>query len=357
MPPLRIAIDITHPVHVHMFRNAIREWEARGHDLMILSRDKDLVVPLLDEFGLRHRCLTVAGKGLPGLATELGVRFARTWKALGKHGSDVAVAAGGGPYIAPPARLRGIPAVVFYDFEGVWSNRIGYPAAETVYTPRAYRGDIGGKHKRYDGYQPLAYLHPKRFTPDPSKLASEGLAEGEPFTYVRAVAWASHHDVGASGITDLREIVTRLSRHGRVIISSETPLPEDLEQYARKSPSKDVHHIMAFARLMFGESSTMATEAALLGVPAVFLSSSDRSFTNELEERYQLVFNFTGDRAVQASALDRAEAILGDPSSAGTFAHRREVMMSELVDLTDVMVDHVESYAEPMRGSGRRHAK
>jgi hypothetical protein len=35
-------------------------------------------------------------------------------------------------------------------------------------------------------------------------------------------------------------------------------------------------HLQAFARLFFGESPTMASECAMLGVPAIFLSTSRR---------------------------------------------------------------------------------
>ena len=48
---LRIAVDITHPAHFHFFKNSIQAWQDRGHDVLILSRDKDLTLQLLDETG------------------------------------------------------------------------------------------------------------------------------------------------------------------------------------------------------------------------------------------------------------------------------------------------------------------
>lgn len=342
---LRIALDITHPAHFHFFRNAIGEWQEAEHDVLILSRDKDLTLALLDEAGLAHHCLSRARRGMTGLAIELIQHGSGVWRALGQHGSQV-IAAIGGTFIVHAARLRGIPALVFYDTEHArLSNAITYPFATRIFTPRSYRDDLGPKQERYAGFQELPYLHPARFTPDPSKLAADGLTPGEPFTFVRLVSWQSHHDVGDYGVRDVHHVVQRLSRYGRVLISSEAPLPSDLEAYAYRGRRGDVHHILAHARLLFGESATMASESAQLGVPAVFLSTSSRGYTDELEQRYQMVFNFNGPRALEAAALACAESILSDPNAPQIFRERHQRMMAEQIDVTAFIVERVAQYA------------
>ena len=50
---------------------------------------------------------------------------------------------------------------------------------------------------------------------------------------------------------------------------------------------------IASASLLYGESATMASEAAVLGVPAIYLDNTGRCYTREEEEKYGLVFNFT----------------------------------------------------------------
>jgi predicted glycosyltransferase len=281
---------------------------------------------------------------MAGLAVELVEHSWGVWRALAGHRSQV-VAAIGGTFIVHAARLRRIPSLVFYDTENAkLSNRITYPSATRIYTPRAYRDDLGPKQERYAGYHELAYLHPDRFTPDPTKLAVENLQPGEPFTFVRLVSWQSHHDTHDYGVRDLHRVVSTLEKYGRVVISSEAPLPDDLRHYERKGKARDVHHVLAFARLFFGESATMASESALLGVPAIFLSTSSRGYTDELEQRYQTVFNFNGDMALEEDALVRAETILSDPNSPTIFRERRSQMMSELIDVTALIVDSVERF-------------
>ena len=347
---MKIAVDITHPAHFHFFKNAIAEWERHGHDVLILSRDKDLTLRLLDEAGLDHHCLTRVRKGIAGLAFEMVEHSLGVWRALSRHHSHV-VAAIGGTFIVHPARLRRIPALVFYDTENAkLSNRITYPYATRIYTPRAYLDDLGPKQVRYNGYHELAYLHPQRFKPDPSKLVNEGLEVGEPFTLIRLVSWQSHHDVGDYGIQNIGHVIHTLSHYGRVLISSESRLPDDLQQYACRGKASDIHHVLSFASLFFGESATMASEAAMLGIPSVFLSTSRRGYTDEQERLYQMVFNFNGVNAIEELALQRAEAILMDPHARHIFQERRLQMLADLIDVTSFVVDVVEEYAQNTQG-------
>ncbi len=342
---MRITVDITHPAHFHFFKHAIAFWIERGDDVQILGRDKDLTLQLLDESGWPYTCLTRARGGLAGLAIELAQHSYGVWRALRRQRSQVVVAIAG-TFITPGAKLQGIPSLVFYDTEHArLSNRITYPLATRIFTPRAYSDDLGAKQERYDGYHELAYLHPNRFQPDPTKLAVEGLGVGDPFTFVRLVSWQSHHDVGDYGVTDPYTMVERLRKYGRVLISSESALPDDLQQYAVKGAVGDVHHVVAHARLLFGESATMASEAAQLGVPAIFLSSSSRGYTDELQSRYKMVFNFNGENALQARALDCAEKLLADANSPDLFRMRHQTMMADQTDVTRFIIDRVDAYA------------
>lgn len=340
---LRIAVDITHPAHFHVFKHALAEWNAKGYDVLILARDKDLTLTLLAEAQLPFHQLSKARQGLSGLAIEWIEHASRALPLLRRHRSQVAVSVGG-IFITHAARLLRIPSLVFYDTEHARiSNRVTYPFATRIFTPRAYQDDLGKRHIRYLGYQELAYLHPNRFTPDPTKLALEGLTPEEPFTFIRLVAWTSHHDVSDSGITDLRAVVASLEHFGRVLISAEAPLPDDLKHYERRGTVGDVHHVLAFARLFFGESATMASEAAQLGVPGIFLSTSSRGYTDELEARYGMVHNFNGIQANQEAALEQAQHVLAQPKA--VYAERHANMMAEQVDVTHYIMQQVETFA------------
>ncbi len=132
-----------------------------------------------------------------------------------------------------------------------------------------------------------------RFVPDPSRLQVFGLSPNDRYIVMRLVAWASAHDIGDRGFTDLKSAVELLSGYGRVLISSEMSLPPEVANCAIRTAPEYIHHLLAYATLYIGESATMASESAILGVPAILLSTSSRGYTNEQEHKYRLVFNFS----------------------------------------------------------------
>lgn len=154
------------------------------------------------------------------------------------------------------------------------------------------------------------------------------------------VSWGAVHDIGDSGFGDIQSVIDRLEAKGaRVLITAEDDLPPELDGYRIDAGPERIHHLMAYADLFIGESATMATESAVLGTPAVFVSSSTRGYTDELESRYELVYNFSGDDR-QRRALETAEAILDRDRS--VYESRRETMLAEKMDTTRFQLQQIE---------------
>ena len=53
---------------------------------------------------------------------------------------------------------------------------------------------------------------------------------------------------------------------------------------------------MCNSELYIGEGGTMASEAAVLGIPSIFVNSLELGYLNELEKKYGLVFNFSDSK-------------------------------------------------------------
>jgi hypothetical protein len=193
----------------------------------------------------------------------------------------------------------------------------------------------------YPGYHELAYLHPARFTPDPTRLPAFGLHEGERYFLLRFVSWQASHDKGEVGLTDdrKRRLVALLAPHGRVLISSEGRVPPDLEPLVLRGPLVDVHHLMAYAQMIVGESATMASEAAVLGVPAVFIATTSRGYIDDQERRYGHVRHFTEDQF--EPAMDAIGALVASgPREVGAAARTR--LLADKIDVTAWMIDYIE---------------
>lgn len=342
---MHILVDISHPAHVHFFRFAIHNWLEAGHTVQITARDKDVTHDLLTQLGLPFRPVGTARLGVTGLALDLLERESIIFSLMLRQRPDVACGIGG-TFIAHGAKLLGVPTVVFSDTEHArTANRITFPFATAICTPRSYQDDLGQRQIRYAGYQELAYLHPAYFTPDPDMLEQEKLKPDEPFTFIRQVAWASSHDFDDRGLNDLRLAVSRLQQYGRVLISAEGSLPDDLEALRYRSPVHLVHHFLAHAQLVFGESATMTSESAMLGTPAIFVSTSRRGYTDELEERYDMVFTFDDPATRQSQALAKAEALLSDGHTPARWQEKHATMLADQQDVTQVITDVVLAHA------------
>lgn len=335
---MRIIIDILHPAHVHVFKHFTREMRARGHEVMFTARDKDRSVELLRLEGFEPKVLSRHKPGTFDLAREL-VGRTQKFLAVAKEFNPDVLTGIMGPTIAPAGRLMRTPSVVFYDTEFARvTNRWVYPMAKFVVTPNSYLDDIGKNQRRYDGYHELAYLHPNRFTPDPAKIESAGLSADEPYVFFRFVAFEASHDTGESGLTMRKraELVHEIAKTYRVVISSEQPLPDDLQPYAFSGAVEDIHHVLAFAHLTLGESATMASESAVLGTPSVYIATSDRGYIREQQDRYGLVKIFRETESEEFLAYAREQ--LADPQLAEKAHAARERLLAENIDVTDFMV-------------------
>lgn len=346
---MKLAIDVLHPAHVHFFRNFVGEMGARGHEVLITARDKECTFELLEAYALPYVPISRQATGAAGLARELVVRTGRFWRLARRFRPDYLLGIMG-PTIALAGKALPSRTVIFYDTEMARvTNRFAYPLADVVCTPECYQDRVPGRHVRYPGYHELAYLHPRRFEPDPAVLAAHGLGGEKPLFVVRFVAWAASHDSGETGFSAAgkRRLVELLAARGRVVISSEGPLPADLEPYRSRLPVAAVHHLLAAARLVVGESATMASESAVLGTHAVFVSTTGRGYTDEQERRYGLVHNFTPGQ--EAEALARVDELSARPDLSADAARRRARLLAERIDVTAWMVDFFEHHVRDLR--------
>ncbi len=341
---MHILCEISHPAHVHFFRNAIDIWYKQRHCVSIIARKKDITLQLLDEYGYKYLCLSRARSRLDGLVLELIQHEFRLYKKFRRNPPDVLVGVGG-TFTVHAAKLMRRPAIVFYDTEiAKISNAITYPFASAICTPDCYKGNIGSRHVCYKGYQELAYLHPNWFKPDPNILKKIGLTPDDIFFVVRFVGWNSSHEINQKGFSRSGKIklVKKLEHHGHVIITSESPLPSELEPYRLKRALSNVHHLLAYATLYIGESATMASESVLLGTPAILVSPTGRGYTDEQEKYYDMCY--TIHRRHEEKSIAKAVELIKRPNLKKEWREKRKRLLAEKIDVTEWMVNFVEKF-------------
>jgi predicted glycosyltransferase len=357
---MRLLVDIAHPAHVHFFKNFMKGMAAKGHEIRITARDKEVTLSLLEAYGFPYinrgsiqRQVWKKALDMVRIDARL-LRIARDFRPdflLGFHN----------PYIAHAGALLRKPSLIFTDTEGVRiASLLTYPFASAICTPSCFREKINPKkHVTFQGYKELAYLHPSVFTPRAEDLGEIGLARSDPFIILRFISWAAIHDTTLRGIrggTEM-EFVRSLEDFGRVLITSERPLPGDLERYrVRISPEK-IHSLLSFARLYIGEGGTMTTEAAVLGTPAIHIEATSSGLASgelsgnflELRDLYDLLYFFPD----QESALQKALAILRNGNSKAEWQKKREKLLSDKIDVTSWMIRFVEGFPSTLRPGTR----
>lgn len=349
---MKVMLSIDHPAWAHQFRHIVKTLSERGDEVLTLAVEKDGDTELLKKFGIpyvlsaRTTGKNVFEKGL----LFIGLCIEHSWRAL-RFQPDVVIGRAS-PMLAIAAWISRKPHIIYEDTEvSRFSLRICKCLSTKILTPRTFLTDLGPRQERLDTYKELFYLHPSVFTPDKQKLRDVGFNPDERYILVRFVAWNASHDIGRRGLDDEGkiELVKRLSKYGRVYVSAEGKVPDALRPNLLTTPYELIHHVLAFAQLVYSEGATMASEAVTLGTHALYVNTIVSGSTREQAERFHLLYNFNegDDRYERATA--QAEALLAMPDLVERGQEKRAKLLSEKVDINSYYMAEMDRLAKAGR--------
>jgi predicted glycosyltransferase len=343
----RIFIYLGHPAHYHTVSALLPEWEEKGYEPVLLVRNKDVLMELLE--GSPYRKVPFPSRKGNSWWSIFISTLHREWKMFRLTVKErPAVLIGTDITIAHAGYWTGVPSILLNedDTEVVPKlAHLGFRYAKHVVSPRSCNIAPYDKKKRsYEGVHEISYLHPDRFRPNES-VVRELYGEGaSPYALIRVSALDAHHDKGIGGmdLQLLRGLIERIGPYARVHISSEKELPSDLEAYRLRIPSKDMHHALAFATLLVGDSQTMTAEAAVLGTPSVRFSdlTGRLGYLRSLEEEHGLTFGFRTDQ--EEEMLKKVESLLRDEALSKKWADKRDAFLEASDDPIDLIRRTVE---------------
>lgn len=342
---MRILFCIAHPSQVHQFKYVIRALEKKGHKCRIAVIDKEVSIKLLNAYGFEYEVVGFSKSSLFSKAIELLKIESKIYSIAKSFKPDLLVGGSGNAYVAHVGKLIHRPSIIFEDSENAVIERLlTDPFATTICTPSSFNKNLGYKQILFDGYKELAYLHPNHFCPDPKVPNELGLNKKEPLIIIRFVTWNADHDVGHYGIQNKIEFAQKLAKYGRVLITSEEKLDPELERYKIKTSPEKLHDLLFFAHLLIGDSQTMTTEAAILGVPAIrcnsFVGKNDMSNFIELEQKYNLIFNYNDS----SEALVKAIELLQNPHLKEDWNHKKKILLQKKIDVSAFMTWFIENH-------------
>lgn len=341
---MNILIDIGHPAHVHMFHYFAIEMQKRGHQVLFTCRDKEFEVALLQSFGLKFVNFGKKSTSTFGKIVDLLKFDWKEWLVARRFKPHVFVSHGS-ITASHVAGLMRRPSIAFEDTFNMEQIRLWTRFANVILTSEYDHPLKSPKVMRYAGYNELLYLHPNRFVPDPAVLKELGVQPHEKYVIMRFVSWNATHDRGHSGLslTNKLQAVKAFSRYAKIFISSEKPLPAEFEPYRITIAPERMHDAMAYASLIFGESATMVSESAMLGVPGIYIDNTGRLYTKELHDKYGLCFNYTENETDQQAAINKGVELLQMTERCLPNYHQ---MLDEHIDVTAFLCWFIENFPQ-----------
>ena len=347
---MKILVGIWHPGHVHFFKNFIWEMERRGHEIKIIILEKEMNKKLLDIYGFTYESI---GKNELGLLKKLKntiIFDMKVYRIAKEFRPDIMVGIAA-IFFSHIGKLLNIPSIIFTDSEtSGLINTLTFPFADVICTPECYLDNLGKKQVRYAGYHELAYLHPNTFQPHKEILEKLNLSIHDRFFIIRFISWGASHDIGLKGLKGTHDLITFFESYGKIFITSERNLPPELEKFRLNIPPEEIHSLLYYSDLYFGEGGTMAAEAAIIGTPAIHVEATAEGVATgnlsgnfrELHDRYGLLYFF----ADQKEAILKVTEILENRNAKQEWQKKRENLLKDKVDVTAWMTDFVENYPE-----------
>jgi len=350
MKSKNILIDIGHPAHVHYYRNLANELIVRGHKVIWTVKDIEIAKQLLHHYDFNYITLPKKADGIIGKIlrqVQYGIILLSICK---KNQIDIAI--GTSVTVVHVSSLLKVKSIVFDDDDDEVQplvTKFVNPFAHTLLSPAALAGK---RHRKstiyYPGYHELAYLHPNRFTPDPTVLHDAGISENEPYFIMRFNVFKAHHDAGISGLSldQKLQLIKLLKPYGKIFITTERNIEPELKEYQLTLSPEKIHSLMYYSTLFLGDSQTMTSEAAVLGIPALRCNSfaGKISYLEEEEHKYGLTYAFTPDNFEGLTLKLKELLSISDLKS--EWKKRREKMLNNKIDVTAFWVWFIENYPE-----------
>jgi len=274
---MKVHFDITHPAHINLFKHAIQKLHEDSVSVQItaLNRGK-LPVILFRE--LSGTPISIVGER-PN--TKFGViwdsnlkRLLELFKVFKRESPDIVVSSGSiSATIA--ARLNGVPSLLILDDpERVLATYFQLIGATKAYYPKMDM-DIKYFRKKVSKFNALkqwAYLSPDLFKPNEESLKRYGLTAKE-YIFIREVSTSSlnYSNQDPSLIAYYASV---FPQNTKVVLSLEDKNARHLYPKSwiiLEEPVEDIHSLIYFSQCMVSSGDSMAREAAMMGVPSLYV--------------------------------------------------------------------------------------
>ena len=139
---MKFIFELNHPKHYYQFKYIMSILENRGHSIMVLARDKDVLLKVLQEEGVPYRVFGVHKESISGKVFSSFSIF-RHYKQIAKAFSPDVIVSKASLYGTLVAKMLGCKSFIFPDSEVVkLTNNVVAPMATWIVTPEPFTIDF-----------------------------------------------------------------------------------------------------------------------------------------------------------------------------------------------------------------------
>ncbi len=346
----RFLFQLNHPAHFHLFKNTIDSLQKNGHDVLISIKDKDILKDLVKDFSYVQLSEGYRLNNLFSIIKSIISRDRKLLNIARKYKPDLMV--GTSPEIGHISPIIKVPAIFFGEDDVDLSTLMYlgaiscYPFFHTILSPKGVNNSLWNRKTIfYEGFQKLAYLHPNRFIPDRNRV---NVPDGQRYYIIRLANLQAYHDSKAKGISNeyARELINILKEKGKIIISSEKPIPNEFKNLEFRGKKEDIHHYLYYADLFIGDSQSMAVESAMLGTPNIRFNDfvGKISVLEEIENKYNLSIGINSDHPNKL--IETVKILSTESELVNDFKKRKKKLIDDKIDVTAFYVWFLENYPE-----------
>jgi predicted glycosyltransferase len=347
---MNIAFYLAHPSQYYVFKQSILKLKINGHKIHVFIKAKDILEDILIKDQIHYLNVTPNKKkyGFLSLLISVFKKNISLFKEFKKKQIDLLLTAASDS--CQVSYLMGIPSIDLNDDDASVVKKsalFGWPFATNIFAPESCNmGYWSKKTFFYKAYQKLFYLHPNYFNPD-LEIVKKYVSNEKPYIIIRSVSLTAHHDKNIRGLSNelVEKLIKKLSSYANIYIFSERRLPESLEKYKLKINPLHMHHLLYYAKMIIGDSQSMAHEAAVMGTPSIRYNDfvGRIGVLEELEHKYGLTFGITPDQPEKL--VGKAEELV-NLNENETFRNKAKSMIDEMIDPTAFLVWFIKNYPE-----------
>jgi len=347
---MNILMSIGHPGHVHLLRNTYWELIKNKHKVFLIARDIPIIIKLLKLYNIPY---VKIGEKKDSL-------FQKGWSQIKNNKkvydivktNNIEIGIGSTLEIAHISKISKMKSIILDDddddVQPLFVKSV-HPFSDVVLSPIALKGNRKKKDSVfYSGYHELSYLHPNRFTPDENVLKELNLKKSDKFFIMRFNVFKAHHDIGVKGLSlsQKLKLIEVLEPYGKIFITTERGIEPELKKYQLKISPEKAHSLMSYSTMFLGDSQTMTSEAAVLGIPAIRCNSlvGRISYLEEEEHKYDLTYGFLPENFEKM--LIKVENLLKNENLKLEWENKKQKMLKDKIDVTKFFVWFIENYPQ-----------